>query len=195
MKKRREIILTHPRLIKIRQNFQDPMFEEKTKRSIDLLDKKMELNCKTQEKEWDDLQKKYKELQNSLRKSIIICNSCGRREGDRMYRPEDAGWFCTRCDKKLGRIHYLEDQVKKHFTFDQIDEFLLSYGSYLIKTKNDVLTESLLDDTPIPIEFQQELVELIQYYGGLDPSEICLNAEPKLMKLFESEFEEEFGNF
>lgn len=192
MKKRREITLTHPRLIKIRQNFRDLIFQEKTKRSIDLMDKQMELNSKTQEKEWDDLQTQIKELQKWLTSSIIICNKCGRREGDRIYRPEDGGWFCTRCDKKLSRIHYLEEQVKNHFTYDQVDEFLLYYGSYLIKTRSDVLTESLLDDTPIPIEAQQELVELIQYYGGLDPSEIYLNAEEKLMRLFELEFESEF---
>ncbi|MBD3194732.1 MAG: hypothetical protein GF317_06740, partial [Candidatus Lokiarchaeota archaeon] len=134
MKKRREITLTHPRLIKIRQNFRELIFEEYTKRSIEISRKQRKLDYKTQEEEWDELQRQGKELEESFFKSIIVCNSggCGN-DGDRVYRPEDGGWFCMSHSKKLDRAHYLEDQVKKHFTFDQMERFLSRYGAYLAR--------------------------------------------------------------
>ncbi|MBD3216463.1 MAG: hypothetical protein GF311_27870, partial [Candidatus Lokiarchaeota archaeon] len=143
MKKRREITLTHPRLIKIRQNFRELIFEEWTKRSIEISQRQMELDFKTQEREWDELQRQCKELDRAYKKSIIVCNSggCGGRKGDRVYRPEDGGWFCKSHSKKLDRAHYLEDQVKKHFTFDQMERFLSRYGAYLARNSTNILTE------------------------------------------------------
>jgi hypothetical protein len=82
----------------------------------------------------------------------------------------------------------VEKEAEESFTVEQIELFLYKLGTYRRTSSEDSLTHRLLEDISIPLKAQQNLIELIEYYGGYDDIEIVLNAQPKLLKLFNSEY-------
>ena len=98
MKDLRQIKLTRPRLIKIRNNFRELWKAAVEEKYGDLLDEKSKYDF--DDEEWDKLEGKIQELARARNYSIIGCGMCGQRTGDRIYIAFYDNWFCLNCYRK-----------------------------------------------------------------------------------------------
>lgn len=105
MRDRRAIFIKNPSLKKIRNNLRDLWYRAVSNKGKKLSDKMNELQS---EKIFKDLshgdQQKYRAYQNekylledSSRRSILMCVSCGKGGRDMAYNKAYKAWYCTEC--------------------------------------------------------------------------------------------------
>jgi hypothetical protein len=98
MKDLREIKLTRPRLIKIRNNFR-LLWKAAVEEKISKYHHKM-AEVETASEEWDKLREKRTDLAKARNYSIIGCGMCAQRTGDRIWVAFRKKWYCLNCYRK-----------------------------------------------------------------------------------------------
>ena len=111
MKKRRTIIIKHPRLKRIRNNLRMVLIREAVKREEEIQNKIetiiydkdrnfRDLKIK-EKKEVDKLNLELRRYMSLMRDSICYCNTCQSKDKDMSYNPMLKRWYCTDCFKEF----------------------------------------------------------------------------------------------
>lgn len=108
MKKKRTIIIKHPILRAIRNNFREVIFKACSTNQQKIHEKKHQLRENRSSYGDDDFGRLSSELSRSwwtierpLRASILLCPVCFQVDKDMTYNPIRENWYCTECYAEL----------------------------------------------------------------------------------------------
>lgn len=131
MRDKRAIIIRNPELQKIRNSLRDVFYQagrlernkfhkkwreylvnsDGTRRSIrDLSPDEL--------KKFRELQEQENSLNNVMRRSILMCVSCGRGDRNMVYNKSYDAWYCTECYE----MHHSYAVVRSHSEYENDSE-------------------------------------------------------------------------
>lgn len=122
---KREICISNPRLIKIRNNLRNLFFHFYEEKKSKLLDKMDFANM--DDKTIGHFLEKRRIFERIYHNSIISCAHCGNRTGDRIYLPKKDRWYCHWCYREIIE----PNSIKKEQLFRELELERSQISSYL----------------------------------------------------------------
>jgi transcription elongation factor Elf1 len=112
MKDLREIRITRPRLIKIRNNYRE-LWKMVVEERLSEYHNKM-AEYETASEAWSKLRKKRTQLAKKRNYSIIFCGICGQRTGDRIWVASRRKWYCLNCYYSYLQRQLIREKLKRN---------------------------------------------------------------------------------